>query len=204
MQSEKLGGLPVSPRRICNYLNYMNSCNMLDLGYSDPKFTWYCYRESGSLIQQRLDWAWANPAWRAWFPEAVVKHLPCLYSDHNPILIKLHESIMRGQWPFRLEPMWCEHPAFPSVVDSCFNNITTHHPEDIIVFQEKAQEWNRDVFGNLFKKKKRILAQLEGTQRALGLRPSSSLLTLESQLRNELYDILRWEEIFWATKSREN
>ena len=43
----------------------------------------------------------------------------------------------------------------------------------------RAKKWNVDVFGNLFTKKKRLLARLHGTQKALANNPNEFLLELE-------------------------
>lgn len=39
-------------------------------------------------IQTRLDRALAIEEWRLLYPEASVIHLPCVYFDHCPILLK--------------------------------------------------------------------------------------------------------------------
>lgn len=52
--------------------------------------------------------------------------------------------------------------------------------------------------------KKRVLAKLNGTQKALSNRPCPFLVHLEQELIKEYSDILRLEEEFWALKSRLN
>ena len=52
-------------------------------------------------------------------------------------------------------------------------------------FKTKAQRWNREVFGNVFLRKKKILARLLGTQRALVVCPNSFLINLQKQLTEE-------------------
>ena len=46
-------------------------------------------------------------------------------------------------------------------------------------FVNRAKKWNVDVFGNLFAKKKRLLARLHGAQKALANNPNEFLLELE-------------------------
>ena len=71
-------------------------------------------------------------------------------------------------------------------------------------FTRKAKKWNYEVFGNLFARKKRVLARLNGTQKALAENPIESLIRLENQLIEEYSFILLQEEEFWALKSRIN
>lgn len=59
-EEEKSGGNPVSQQRVRAILECMDSCQMMDLGFSGPKFTWSNKRELGSLTQCRLDRCWVN------------------------------------------------------------------------------------------------------------------------------------------------
>lgn len=57
-------------------------------------------------------------------------------------------------------------------------------------------------FGNLLEKKKRVLARLNGIQKSMAIRPSSSLLDFERRLYRELDVILDQERDLWALKSQ--
>ncbi|GLT69032.1 hypothetical protein SLA2020_412150 [Shorea laevis] len=54
-QSEKFGGNPPSQTRMEAYLNCMNACNMIDLGFIGNRFTWINCKFSSQLIKERLD-----------------------------------------------------------------------------------------------------------------------------------------------------
>ena len=112
------GNQPVASR-IAEYRNCMNSCSMIDLGFSGPKYTWTNGQDISTLIMQRLDRAWVNSDWRILFPEAYVTHLARTHSDHCPILISLWPSTNNSlPRPFRFEKIWLSHPKFPKVVDT--------------------------------------------------------------------------------------
>ena len=74
----------------------------------------------------------------------------------------------------------------------------------IIKFTDEAIRWNRMHFGNVFNRKKNIMARLNGIQRALANRPSNFLINLENELLKELEVVLSQEEDIWALKSRVN
>ena len=74
----------------------------------------------------------------------------------------------------------------------------------ITKFTNKARKWSTEVFGNLFARKRRVLARLSGTQKALANNPIVFLLRLEKQLIEEYALIMLQEEEFWAFKSRLN
>ena len=61
-QSEKLGGRPVSRMRSDLFATTMDNCELVDLGFSGPKFTWSNKRKLNPIME-RLDRGWANSDW---------------------------------------------------------------------------------------------------------------------------------------------
>ena len=61
-----------------------------------------------------------------------------------------------------------------------------------------------EVFGNLFTRKRRVLARLNGAQKALAENPNGFLINLENKLIKEYSLIMLQEEEYWALKSRLN
>ena len=72
------------------------------------------------------------------------------------------------------------------------------------MFTEDALKWNRQQFGNIFQRKKSIMARINGIQWVNSIKPSTFLLNLESELQKELKVMLDQEEELWALKSRVN
>ena len=99
--------------------------------------------------------------------------------------------------------MWLLHPQFPKVVEEAWYG---DRPllSAISEFTIKVKKWNQEVFGNLFARKKRVLAHLGGVQKALSYNPSESLIRLEKCLLEDHALIGLLEEEFWALKSRLN
>lgn len=48
----------------------IKSCSFLDMGFSDPAYTWSSSRARIAYIKERLDHAWCNELWRLQFSEA--------------------------------------------------------------------------------------------------------------------------------------
>ena len=71
-------------------------------------------------------------------------------------------------------------------------------------FVNRVKKWNVEVFGNLFAKKRRVLARLKGTQKAIAENPNDFLLNLENKLLSKYSLILMQEEEYWALKSKLN
>jgi hypothetical protein len=201
---DKFGGLPVNLRRSQLFSNCLNNCGMMDLGFHGPRFTWSNLREVRYLIQERLDRGFANAAWREIYPEATVHHLTRIHSDHCPVIICLSKPpCLNLPRPFIFQPVWLSHPSFPEVVKNSWD-VVLPLESNIIEFTEAVMKWNKDVFGNIFWKKKNLTARLRGIQSSLAVSPNVYLVNLEKTLRMEFLVVLQQEEEFWSVKSRYN
>ncbi|XP_050248720.1 uncharacterized protein LOC126695973 [Quercus robur] len=201
---DKFGGRVVSSNRSLLFKECLDNCNMVDLGFSGPRFTWTNRRKVQNLIQERIDRFFVNPEWCVLFPEARITHLTRCHSDHCPVLLETKpQNRVRLNRPFKFQKFWLADMSFPRVVDQAWNQ-SSHLEEAIDKFMVKVNDWNRDQFGNIFFKKNRIQARLNGVQRAMAIQPSSSLVELENNLLKELEIILNQEHELWALKSRVN
>ena len=136
--NDKQGGNPLNPRRVQLFKDCLDTCGMVDLGFHGPKFTWVNKREMGHYIQERLDRAFANCDWRGLYPEASVHHLARTHSDHCPVLLRLDAPYgVRLPRPFRFQPMWLSHPAFPDFVSDTW-------AEDLSL-KPNVEKFTRDV-----------------------------------------------------------
>ena len=81
---------------------------------------------------------------------------------------------------------------------------TNHLLAAIEKFTSEATQWNKNRFGNIFEKKMRLMARLNGIHKAIASNPTSSLIELENQLHKGLEVFLGQEAELWALKSRVN
>ncbi|KAL4391859.1 hypothetical protein AHAS_Ahas03G0287200 [Arachis hypogaea] len=65
------------------------------------------------------------------------------------------------------------------------------------------KEWNKQVFGNLFKKKRRILNRIVGIQKVPSYGENPFLEDLEENRAKKLESILDQEELMWLQKSKQ-
>ena len=93
------------------------------------------------------------------------------------------------------------HPEFHEVVKRAWDRDLPL-PIAIGNFTSKVKQWNHEVFGNLFVRKKRVLARLNGVQKAMSNNPNHFLIQLEKSITEEYAEIMQQEEEFWALKSR--
>lgn len=78
-------------------------------------------------------------------------------------------------------------PYIFNVVNSAWANENDEYNRDIPIFFERVKFWNSHVFGNVFYRKKRVLARLEGAQKAISIHPNNFLLNVDKNLMEEIY-----------------
>ena len=61
-----------SNRCIAIFLDYVDRCNLVDLGANGPRLTWSNGRDGMAMTFVRLDIAIASPDWRLLFPKTSV------------------------------------------------------------------------------------------------------------------------------------
>ena len=102
LNEDKFGGRAVSVSRSLSFKECLDKCNMIDIGFAGPRFTWTNRREVQALIQERIDRYFVNPSWVLLYPEAKVTHLTRCHSDHCPILLEMQSRCHTGGIrPFR-------------------------------------------------------------------------------------------------------
>ncbi|XP_028778230.1 uncharacterized protein LOC114734750 [Neltuma alba] len=203
--SERMGGRKINIRRIAWFNDQIKACALSDLGFKGPRFTWKGPQLARcSRLFERLDRALANSAFMNSFPDCLVKILPRTnFSDHNPLNLLLSDSFItsKGPKPFRFEAMWIEHANFKDLIKEkwLFRNDFNEALNNI---KNSLLSWNRDVFGLVEKRKRQILARLNGIQNFDGYPFSHFLCKLEVELQEELEEVLKLEELKWFQKAR--
>ncbi|GFY95539.1 hypothetical protein Acr_10g0009240 [Actinidia rufa] len=51
---EKQGGLPIRPSRAALFKQFIDRCNLMDLDFSGPRYTWTNLHQPGGIIHERL------------------------------------------------------------------------------------------------------------------------------------------------------
>ncbi|XP_031130716.1 uncharacterized protein LOC116032354 [Ipomoea triloba] len=140
---------------------------LVDLDFEGPKFTWMRGINTNSFRAARLDRALSSVEWRLNFPNSVVKHLPIINSDHSPLLIDCTpRQQVNEERKFKFNMAWTTHVDFQGCVQQAWAT-DKELKENIQNVTAKLQIWNKTVFGNVFHRKKRLLARIKGIQRSL-------------------------------------
>jgi hypothetical protein len=103
----------IRPRRqMDDFKRVLDDCQLGDLGFCGPKFTWSNGRSGEDITRERLDRALANHQWCQLFNVVDVEVLYRCSSDHHPLLISFSNST-DIQWrkcrSFHYEASWAKN-----------------------------------------------------------------------------------------------
>lgn len=190
--------------RHCSGFKYwMFSEGLTDIGCSGSRSMWLRGKSGTMFKGARLDRGLANIQWCEKFPDRRIKQLPFISLNHVPILFSFNEGRnIEKRSGFRFQAMWMTHPDYHIFIDSTWNNQDSIVGNTTKVTKELAT-WNREVFGNVTSKKKKLLERIEGIKKNLVVNFHNGLRKLDIKLRKELEEILYQEELLWFQKSRE-
>jgi hypothetical protein len=188
---EKIGGAHANRGSCEVFESCVNDCNLLDLGYAGSNFTW-----NRGQLYERLDRVLCNPTWQEIFSDSIITHLPLPTSDHCGLWIQMTGTIHHNNRPFKFMAPWLDHPDFNNQILNSWRNSFTWL-DNINNTSSNLREWNRDVFGNIFKRKERILRRLEGINRKLQNSHIDRLIILRDELWEEYNVIVKQEDVYW-------
>jgi hypothetical protein len=182
----------------------IDRCGLIDLGSFGSKYTWQGHCRGGRLVYRRLDRGLCNHDWRMKFLEATVEHLVRRQSDHNPLLLRCSNPLAsKEDRPSRFQAPWFSQTDYPPLVKETWARDKGDIVRCLKNVEDKSIIFNKDVFGNIFARKKEVEARLQGIQRALEDIDSANLVRLHKELLDEYENILFQEETMWFQKSRE-
>lgn len=201
--SERNTSCHETTRRSVLFNEWVDDMQLMEIEFSGAAHTWARGLTPETRRSGRLDRALCNSEWGLRFEAAKVKHLPAVHSDHCPLLISPNGfmPLHHINRPFRFQAAWLRHESFHDFVQDKW-----HREEKLIPalakLSEDLQKWNKEIFGNIFHKKRSLLARIAGVQKALINQPNRGLIKFESRLRKELDEVLEEEETLWYQKSR--
>ncbi|CAN1187241.1 Putative ribonuclease H protein At1g65750 [Linum perenne] len=194
---DKSGGSSFERRRSKSFIDTIDLCRLSDLPFSGPRFTW---RRQRNLT--RIDRAFVNDAWIDLLPESSILHLHKIKSDHRPIVLcPTFQVFSSNSKPFCFISGWLSHPSFNFFVKNKFD-AGKDLPGGLEGLSSDLKKWSKNVFGNIFKRKKRLMDSLVKAEEKSAANPSDGNLREESLVRSKLELTLWQEEALWVQKSR--
>jgi hypothetical protein len=71
------------------YQMALEYCDLFNMGYKGPKYTWSNYQENQTFIKERFDRGAANQGWYELYPVAEVLVEASTTSDHALLMVSL-------------------------------------------------------------------------------------------------------------------
>ncbi|KAH7862199.1 hypothetical protein Vadar_001358 [Vaccinium darrowii] len=199
---EKRGGLTPLHSTVRGFKDFIDQCQLLDLGFTGYPFTWRNNRDGEGQIQERLDRALASPFWRTKFSQATIEHVNAVGSDHSALILHLNPYEIHRRAPFRFDARWVQEEEVDSIVKTAW--ATSVPGSWLFKVHHRIEECRCSLLN--WKKRKRdnsdknITVLKENIQQIHNspFRNRERLKELEGQLQ------LEWdsEELFWKQKSR--
>lgn len=138
---DKMGGNLSDQNIIRLFQQTLSNCNLMDLGYEGPKYTWTNNQEGEYHIKERLHRFFATNGWISNYPIYTNYHISHFSSDHNPILLEFYSDMDHKQTTNnigkikRFEQIWAEDEESVQIVkDTWMNNkgSCNHRLKDVL------------------------------------------------------------------------
>lgn len=205
--SEKQGGGGKPRGQMEAIQKVLMDCELSDLGFREPKYTWSSYREDGTFIQERLDRVVANQEWCAIFPFADVSIEAVVCLDHNPIFINLDNREMRryrkrgfiydATWGKEdayngiIKRVWRKKGILPDTWQSCSAKL-----KDCQIGQSWWQKEYKGIVERRIVENTKLLREVQGREEEMDVGQMKIL-------QEELLSLMDQEEQTWGQKSKE-
>jgi hypothetical protein len=187
----------------------LEMCELSDLGYVGPKFTWNNGRIDELFIKERLDWAAANPAWCNYFHEVSVLILAARTSDHNPVLVSFStHPIVRSNYHrnFKFEDSWILDLEWLDVLKSAWLNdgVAGQTLESVQFKLSSCQlafsRWSKRKFGNSNVRLQQLTKQLQRIQSVETPNHANAVKLIQKEIER----ILEREDVRQKQRAKQN
>ncbi|RYR56284.1 hypothetical protein Ahy_A05g022025 [Arachis hypogaea] len=114
-QEEKIGLHPKPQSQVREFRQFVDMNYLMDLDIKGGRFTGFGNPRNGVITREKIDRALVNWEWRALYPQASLKALPAISSDHRPLILNMNQ-IQRKEKNFKFEAFWTDHEECENIV----------------------------------------------------------------------------------------
>lgn len=188
----------------------LEDCQLTDLGFTGPKFTWNNKQVGEDNVRVRLDRVVANGQFLEIFDQSHVENIITTSSDHFAVLLSLAKynerqgNHARSQ-NFRYEAVWNRDPDYMETVERLWldgfagpKNLQTTW-ENLNKLAGSLHMWSKKTFGSIRSEIKKL------ERRLVQLRSASTTRTYsqeEKDIERRLCKLFEREEIMARQRSR--
>jgi hypothetical protein len=194
-QTEHFSSCYRSERNMANFREVLSDCELYDLGFKGPPWTYDNKQDGQRNVKARLDRGVASSSWSDIFQDASVEHICSTRSDHLPLLVRFGPRL---EWrpmnekriqAFRYEYMW-------ERVESLSNHIAGSWQKEgtaisleklgakLVTMQSDLRQWAARDFGSILKDTAAVRKKLSELWMAPPALPCTNRAISKNCLRN--------------------
>ncbi|KAL5575717.1 hypothetical protein UlMin_017416 [Ulmus minor] len=185
-------------------INAVDNLGLVELPSQGLKYTWSNGRGVTQEIKAKLDRGIANADWWNLFPNADMKVLPQVSSDHSLVILNSKGCSSFARRPFQFEAIWMRDRRSHWIVEHAWAkgfhpNPSTRFCRSLYHTRRSLYFWNKYQFGKVqlqIKAKKQALAECQAN------RNDDDSWERDKNLRCQLDELLRREEMLWFQKAK--
>ncbi|KAK6131702.1 hypothetical protein DH2020_034499 [Rehmannia glutinosa] len=156
-QHEFSGTRPRPPWQISLFRDAIEHCDLSDMGFFGPRYTWNRLSIHPFTQRGRLDRSLCNPPFRAIFPRQKVTVIPSFTSDHCLLSVHINPqnslpSYRPKKRPIRFESYWIRSQDCKQVVHDSWLSTPPALNEKLQHCLSGLTQWSRKKFGDLNEK----------------------------------------------------
>jgi hypothetical protein len=209
-ESEKMARLTPGKIRKHNLMQTFQQtlevCDLMDLGYIGPKYTWSNGQEGTALIKERLDRGVSNMGWRNLFPEAELYVEATICSDHAPLMLHLWRPKRRTRRKarFAFEAGWELNEGSREILNETWSreydgeNRWARLNSKLEACIHGLTGWKKSLENN----GQQSIQKLQGRLRNLQAREDTCAQNEEKKVRLKLKNLLDSEELWWRQRAK--
>ncbi|XP_074373913.1 uncharacterized protein LOC141714281 [Apium graveolens] len=155
-------GVHPHPRHLMEgFRQALEESMLAEIDLSGGLYTWEKGRNTGELVQERLDRAFATKEWWSKFPFCKLTVHTTPVSDHDAIHLELMEVVIAKKvFRFKFENTWFKEENFIRDVTKHWESIPPSHLLlKLMTISRYMEKWGRNFF-NKFKEKLRMQKEL--------------------------------------------
>lgn len=195
-----------SNAQIQGFRDIIDTCMLLDIGFTGQFWTYEKRVRGGSYPRVRLDRALGSADWCSKFPLASVSHETAACSDHRPIFLSLDGGVASDtvKKRFMHETMWESHEQWREEIESRLTYFGSG--ETITDLRRKTTEiskglirWSKTTFGSFRQEIKTLNTELQRLQSDPQRTGPSHV---EIKISDRLVELYHREELMWRQRAR--
>jgi hypothetical protein len=192
------------------FRNCLDDFNLMDLGFSGPKYTWSNRQDAQCNVRVCLDRGVANHAFSSRFADCQVENVITTTSDHYAIVISLDGSGNRLEVPivqygFRYEAAWKRAGDYEGTVEEAWQANSVGPPSLQSTWAclnqtaRALKHWSKVSFGSV-RQKIQYLERRFGSLCKASV--GASVIAEEREVEQQLCELFEREEIMARQRYR--